>query len=78
MLDYTVENQDIAISEEAADEQEAFDAATILAEEYRGREFYIHLLGKPYAVVWWQDGRMHVKDIYKPVTARYRARPSYR
>ncbi len=73
MLDYTVENQDIAISEEAADEQEAFDAATILAEEYRGREFYIHLHGKPYAVVWWRDGRMHVKDIYRPVTAALRA-----
>lgn len=68
-MDYTIENQDIAVSETAQDEQEAFDTATVLAEDYRGRKFYIHLHGQPYAVVWWENGRFEIRDIHKPIEA---------
>jgi len=68
-MDYAIENQDIAVSETAQNEQEAFDTATVLAEDYKGKKFYIHQHGQPYAVVWWESGQMHVRDIHKPIEA---------
>lgn len=70
VMDYTIENKDIAIVEEAATEQEAFDTATVLAEEYKGREFYIHKRGRPLAVIWWENSQFQIRNLSKPIEAR--------
>ena len=68
-MDYSIENQDIAVYESAADEQEAIDMATVLAEDYVGRKFRIFHVGQPVAVVWWEGGKFHIENVHTPIVA---------